>query len=110
MLPTIGCLVIAWIVKQNVGAADKAHFLSADAAMLSLILLFRALKELTSAALPASDKQKRPRAGAITWSLIWACGVALGTFATAYSWRLPLPNYFITQISAPDPRPAANPG
>lgn len=102
MLPTILCLGVAWFIWQKVGNSDKVHFLSADAALLSLILLFRALKEVVSAAFPTGDKRKSVGVP-IFWSVIWSIGVTFGALATVNSWRLPLPNYIITQINAPDP-------
>ncbi len=52
MIPTITCLTLAGVIWHEVGGADSAHRLSADFALLWLVLLFRALKDFIFACFP----------------------------------------------------------
>src|SRR5207237_6687269 len=48
MIPTVVCLVFAFVIRQQVKSADFPHQISADFALLWLVLLFRALKDVVS--------------------------------------------------------------
>ena len=58
MVPTVICLVASLFVWHQFEGADDVHRLSADVALLSLVVLFRALKNLVSAIWP--PHQERP--------------------------------------------------
>lgn len=112
MIPTVVCLALAVIVSGEVGSADLPHRLSADFALLSLVLLFRALKDLVSALFP---RQPTPRSllhrtkASLVWSLVFACGVMIGTLATKRLWQLPLPHSVVNAINAPLPEEKETP-
>jgi hypothetical protein len=104
MIPTVVCLLVSGIVWQEVEVADLPHRLSADFALLCLVLLFRALKDLISAGFtkqmhphPFLHRTKVP----IAWSVVCICGITLGTLATKYSWPLPLPDWVLEEINTP---------
>jgi hypothetical protein len=90
MAPTIVCLGIALMVRWQVKAADLVHYVSADFALISLALLFRALKDLVSQGFPrdniAADRHK------VRWAIACAClclcGILLGTVATKHCWPI----------------------
>jgi hypothetical protein len=74
MLPTLVCLFLALFIWREVQTADVAHRLTADFALLCLVLCFRAGKELVSAWLPKETlsmklpgKIERPQ----LWALLW---------------------------------------
>jgi hypothetical protein len=93
MVPTLVCVILAWVIRRQVGGADSPHRLTADFALLSLVLLFRALKEFISAWIPREPQAhsegflKRTK-----WPLLWtlACvvGMAIGILWTR-NWPLP---------------------
>ena len=112
MVPTIICLTIAVFLWWAFQQVDDVHELTADFALLCLVMLFRALKNLVSAVLPkrtleeqqASDKP-RPEAnfgGPLLWSLALSVGLVIGTWASLASW--PLPDRIVQAIhsSVPD--------
>ena len=106
MIPTITCLILARIVWRQVEGADLPHRLSADFALLCLVLLFRALKDLISACFPrqtTSASLLRRTRMSLASSLVCACGITLGTMATKWSWPLLLPDSVVNEISAPLP-------
>jgi hypothetical protein len=86
-----------------VNNVDPSHLLTADIAMIGIVLLFRALKDLSSSfpkietdgSLSPGDKPKRLRAACWTG----ACGIIvfLGFLWSALS--LPLPPRLVTEIS-----------
>jgi len=109
ILPTLLCLILAWLMRPLVQTADITHRLSADFALLSLILLYRALKEAVSAFFPPSTRESPTTAeekheikARKKWTLLATIGCAffmtLGTMATKYSWPLPLPDRVIAEI------------
>ncbi len=93
------CLVLAYVVRSFVQDADPPHVLTADLALLSLVLLFRALKDLASAFYPgktlAQDELRRKKKRAIFWSAFFAAGVILGTVWTCCG---PLPEGVVRAI------------
>jgi hypothetical protein len=107
MIPTIACLILARIVWRQVESADLPHRLSADFALLCLVLLFRALKDLISASFPRPTTSSSPpihrTTVSVVWSIVCLCGITLGTMATKWSWPLPLPDSVVNEINAPLP-------
>ena len=101
MLPTAVCLGVAWLVLQCVKGSDALHKISADFALLCLILLFRALKDLVSAYFPSPTSPKKlSQRRALVWTIVLSFGVVYGTLATAYRWPLPLSGDVINDTSA----------
>jgi hypothetical protein len=102
MVPTLVCLVIAIIIRNQLKNVDLVHYIDADAALLALALLFRGLKDGISAGLPRSgeapDRTKVRRA--MTWSLICLMVIIVGTTSAKYSWHL-LPMRFVAEIQGP---------
>lgn len=96
MAPTLACLLFAWWIWSQVGMADRVHLLSADFALLCLVLLFRALKEFVSA-----TGLKETVLGFV--SAICACGLIYGVLATRNAWPLPLPYSAFRDLSATKP-------
>jgi uncharacterized membrane protein YfcA len=94
------CLILAYFVRSWVQDADPPHVLTADFALLALVLLFRALKGLASALFPTEtiplDELRKKRGWAFFWSVLFALGILLGTEWTTQSW--PLPRYIAEQI------------
>jgi len=106
MIPTIVCLILAFVIRQKTSSADLPHYLTADFALLSLVLLFRALKDLVSACIPkkkgdAIDRSKVWWAGG--WTLLCVVGLTFGLMATSWSWHLPIPDSITREIQAPPP-------
>jgi hypothetical protein len=105
MLPTFLCLMVAWVIRGRVGSADITHRITADFALLSLVLFFRALKEVVSVFFPASkstqaerEKLKARKNWALLWTTGWAIFLVLGVLWTNYSWSLPLSKRIIHEI------------
>ena len=86
-------------------SADLPHYLTADFALLSLVLLFRALKDLVSAV------TKKPRdqvaVSKIRWSSFWTilctAGLAFGIMATWRSWDWVIPDRIAQEIRSVPP-------
>jgi hypothetical protein len=95
IIPTIVCVVIAAIVWGAVGMSDRPHYLTADVALLFLVLLFRSLKQLIALIYPGdAEAQKKerwlhPKALLCAWSAVCILVVAYGTLATRYACCLP---------------------
>ncbi|SRR6266478_2077513 len=106
MIPTIVCLILARIVWRQVEGADLPHLLSADFALLWLVLLFRSLKDLVSGSFPRHETTSsflhRTRAPLI-WTVICSSCIAFGALATKDSWPLPLPEKVVYDINTPLP-------
>ncbi len=105
MLPTVVCLTLAWLIWREVQTADVPHRLTADFALLCLVLCFRAGKDLVSAWLPKEEPSlkfleriKRPG----FWTLLCLLGVVVGIIWTKYS--LPLPPQMVTAIETEPPK------
>lgn len=106
MLPTLVCFGIAATVWRQVQTSDLPHQVSADFALLWLVLLFRALKDLIYAVFPsdlAAPDWRGKVIPTLAWSVLCLSGITVGTLATRYSWRLPLSSYVIDQIKTPLP-------
>jgi hypothetical protein len=126
ILPTVLCLILALLARCVVKGADCPHLLTADLALLSLVLLFRALKDLSAALLQARGDlssaspptrevpPKTPRINtrwAATWSAVFGFLLVLGLLWTARAW--PLPGPLVRAIEHPLPpcvEPGAEPG
>ena len=83
MVPTVACLVLALLTQRLVANADPPHVLTADAALLALVLLFRALKNVASAfwptpPAPAPALLRQRKQSALMWSV--ACFLSLAIF------------------------------
>lgn len=106
MIPTIVCFIISLIVWWRVKSADIPHWLSEDFALFWLALLFRAAKEFMSNSFPRQETSEsffRRTKASIVWTVVCACGLAVGIVATTNSWRLPLPAHVIEEINKPVP-------
>jgi len=97
MLPTLICFALAVLLWCLLKSANMQHFITADIALLFLVLLFRALKDLVSAWPKSSGKSKK---NPIAWTIVCMVGIAGGTAWTRY-W--PLPDCIAHQIQAPIP-------
>lgn len=98
MIPTIICLGLAWIAKPLFDGADAPHVLTADLALLSLVMLFRALKGLTD----SLTKPNIPKTLPISWTAICALGFAVGTLWTS---SYPVPRFIADPILATPSEP-----
>ena len=113
MLPTVICVVLAWLLWRTFSSTDRLHWLSADFALLCLVLLFRALKDLVSRLLPRESRDSQPSKVddepppspwvSFAWSLICGTGLILGTLATTNSWALPIPSSVAQEIGGSPP-------
>lgn len=103
ILPSTLCLVLAYFAMRFVENVDASHLLTADIAMVGIVLLFRALKDLSSSfprietdgSLSTGDKHKRLRAAC--WTSTCGVLVFLGLLWSALS--LPLPPRLVAEIS-----------
>ena len=105
-LPTLICLILAWLVRRDVAGADTPHWLSADIALLCLVLLFRSLKDLVSGCFPKGDAAAAiPRlwrvAVPVAWSAVLVFGLTLGMLFTSHAMPLPLPQQLLDEIRNP---------
>jgi hypothetical protein len=111
MAPTIVCLGLSLMVRSQVKAADLVHYVSADLALISLALLFRALKDVVSHGFPRNDvaavRYKVWRA--IACACLCLCGIFLGTMATKHSWPILLPQRVIDEIRVKPVQEAQSP-
>ena len=93
--------------------ADEVHWLSADVALLSLVLLFRAQKDLVTWWQNDEPDKRLERGYRLKvsgwWAAVCLLVLVLGTAATRYSWPLPLSESWIhtiqSQVTEPE-RPA----
>jgi hypothetical protein len=99
MIPTIICLGLAWITKPLFDSADAPHVLTADLALLSLVMLFRALKGLVD----SFTKPNIPRKLPFAWTAVCFLGFALGTIWTS---SYPVPRFIADQILATPSEPS----
>lgn len=103
--PTMFCLGASWWLWSAFAGATAEHLLSADFALLSMVLLFRALKSLISAIWQTENEQesRKPRylKFRISWSVALFAGLTYGTWLTVYSRPLPLPGWVIEEIRTP---------
>jgi hypothetical protein len=92
IIPTLVCLILAYVTKRLVADIDAPHVLTADLALIFLVLLFRALKDLTSALFPRAevheDLVRTKRVRAIVWSLSFGLCFVLGLMWTRL-WPIP---------------------
>jgi hypothetical protein len=102
MVPTLICLGLSWWLWRLFFAVDDLHRLSADLALLAMVILFRALKGLISEWLPRDHiKQSTIGGRRLVWTLVCVAGLVLGTLDTIRRWPLPLPEWVIKEIEAP---------
>ena len=102
MVPSTVCLILSCVTLWLVRKADAPHMLTADLAMIGLILLFRALKDFSSSfpkletggQLPPEKIGARNRA--VRWMIPWSFLLLFGLIWTAYS--LPLPCRMAAEI------------
>ena len=95
MLPSTACLFLSWITIRFVRSVDAPHMLTADLALIALILLFRALKDCSSS-FPKlepdgqlSPEKKVQRRRAVLWVVPCFIAVLLGILWSANSFPLP---------------------
>ncbi|HXO43384.1 MAG TPA: hypothetical protein VN999_18185 [Thermoanaerobaculia bacterium] len=111
IVPTVVCLALAFVAGCLVNGADCSHLVTADLALLSLVLLFRALKNLGatfSRAPPKTPWIKLRKAGS---SIVCGVLLLLGLLWTLRAW--PLPSRLVTAIESPSPsciEPGVEPG
>jgi hypothetical protein len=105
--PTLVCLVLSIVLWRMFAAFDPQHehLLAADLALLSVVLLFRALKgvvpppEKTDHALSTpeqkqkAEEEKARNAAEIArhWKWVWGLGVTLVIGTSLTVWSIPLP-------------------
>ena len=95
MAPTVACLILAGIIWSGVRTSDRQHYFTADLALLSLVLLFRSLKDLVSIHYPhrlSVEKKPRRHAELGLWiaSGIYIVVIGYGAFAMTRGWQLPI--------------------
>lgn len=99
MLPTILCCILGWATWRLTARADSVHAITADLALLCLVLFFRASKEWVSAQwLRVPHPRRLPNK---RWARI-ASVACLLFFAISLVWThysLPLPNSLVTAIT-----------
>jgi hypothetical protein len=69
MAPTVMCLILAYATKYLIANSDYRHWVTADLALLSLVLLFRALKSRS-----------------VSWVLISSLALIAGVLWTRSAW------------------------
>jgi hypothetical protein len=93
MVPTVICLFISWYLWKAFEPAKDERLLTADFALLSVVLLFRALKSLESAiwwkATPKGEKKQRRLGFRIVSTAACLVGFLFGTWMTLSSRPLP---------------------
>jgi len=99
MLPTIVCFGLLWAVRPVLESADATHVLTADLSLVSLVLLFRALKGLTDALTRPNVRKALP----IFWTVLCLSGFGLGALWTSSSYPLPskITHDILTEPSKP---------
>jgi len=79
MVPTVLCLVLAKLLERIVWSVDAPHVLTADMALLALVLLFRALKAVASAFWPSPGEDltiiPNKKRSAISWTAVCLLGM-----------------------------------
>lgn len=92
MIPTLVGLLLVYSTKRMVDSADSVHVITADLALLFVILFFRSLKDLFSLWLKQTTAGFK-RLAMLKWPLartaVCATGLLLGNLWTACSWPLP---------------------
>lgn len=99
VVPTVVCFGLSLLAKCLVKGADCSHLITADFALLSLVLLFRALKDL-GAALSRNQAPRIKRRAAVA-SLVCSVLLLVGLLLTACP--LQLPSRMVTAIEYPSP-------
>jgi hypothetical protein len=108
IVPTVICLALAFCARCVVRGADCSHLVTADLALLSLVLLFRALKDVGAALSPAPSKAQRITLRTAAWTtLLCFVPMVLGLVWTGC--RCQLPSRMVTAIEYPSP-PCIEPG
>lgn len=104
IVPTLICFGASLWMWRAFPSAKSEYLLTADFALLSMVLLFRALKGLISGIWQSDAdkaKNKAPRVGyRVGWAVVLGAGVILGSLATVYSLPVPLPSWLLTEIRA----------
>lgn len=92
MIPTFVGLLLVYATKRIVDSADSVHVITADLALLFVILFFRSLKDVFSLWLKQTTTGLK-RIAMLKWPLartaVCAIGLLLGNLWTACSWPLP---------------------
>jgi hypothetical protein len=102
MTPTLVCLGASVLLWREFEKSDAPHRLTADFALLWLVVLFRALKPFSSDVWADPDDWPRNNRGKhLAWAVVCAAGLAIGTLYTMYSW--PLPDRIVQTIHATSP-------
>jgi hypothetical protein len=99
--PAVICLVISWYLWKAFEPATDERLLTADFALLSVVLLFRALKSLESAiwwkAAPKGEKKRRRLGFRIVCTAACIAGFLVGTWMTLSSRPLPHLGFGVVQ-------------
>src|SRR5271157_4935750 len=72
-LPTIFCIGLVWFTKRQIEGTDPPHVVTADLSLLTIILLFRALKDFVSAQWPSQAQVEvapRRKRRAVKWAVL----------------------------------------
>jgi hypothetical protein len=102
MIPTIICLILAYAFRPIFDKADPPHVVTADIALLSLVMLFRALKALAD----ALTKRKTTKTLPVFWTILCLFGFGLGTVWTS---SYPVPKSIAEPILREPIEPKNNP-
>ena len=100
MLPSLLCLIVSWVTVRLFKSVDAPHMLTADIALIALVLLFRALKDFASSFPKHSpDGQRlRDRKLRMKRAALWAlpCVVVLIAGLAWSFYSLPLPTQIVS--------------
>jgi hypothetical protein len=111
IVPTVICFGLALWARCLVNGADCSHLVTADLALLSLVLLFRALKNFGAAFSRAPPKTPWTKLRTARSSIVCGVLMLLGLLWTVLAW--PLPSRMVTAIESPSPsciEPGVEPG
>jgi CDP-diglyceride synthetase len=86
MIPTGICILLARSMMSQFATADRPHYLTADLALLSLVLLFRSLKDFAYAWFEAGHRTRFVKP--VAWSAVWLVLMVAGMCCTKnrYQW------------------------
>jgi hypothetical protein len=95
MLPSLLCLITSSVTVRLFKTVDPPHMLTADIALIALVLLFRALKDLASSLTKRdpdgqlSPDGKAQMKRAVRWTVLCSTALLTGLLWSVYSFPLP---------------------
>jgi hypothetical protein len=106
IIPTLTCFILALVIKSLVEGADPPHVLAADFALISLVLFYRAAKDLMSALFPKPEVPGNLVRSRKYWSVAWSVLFGLGIlFGILWTRLWPIPQSIAAEIQkAPSPK------